>query len=52
MYAIRSYYVDVEELAVDEFGRVDPDEVRASIRPETALVSVIYANNEIGTIIV
>jgi cysteine desulfurase len=29
---------------------VDPDDVAASIRPDTALVSVIYANNEIGTI--
>jgi cysteine desulfurase len=41
---------EIEELAVDEFGQVDPDEVRASIRADTALVSVIYANNEIGTI--
>ena len=41
---------EIEELGVDEVGLVDPDEVRASIRPDTALVSVIYANNEIGTI--
>lgn len=41
---------EVEELAVDEYGQVDPDEVRSSIRSDTALVSVIYANNEIGTI--
>ena len=41
---------DVEELPVDEFGRVDPEEVAGSLRPDTALVSVIYANNEIGTI--
>lgn len=40
----------VEELPVDEFGRVDPDDVAGSIRPDTALVSVIYGNNEIGTI--
>lgn len=44
------YGFDVDELPVDEYGRVDPDDVAASIRPETALVSVIYANNEIGTI--
>ncbi|HVP21291.1 MAG TPA: cysteine desulfurase family protein [Anaerolineaceae bacterium] len=41
---------EVEFLPVDEFGRVDPNDVTAMIRPETALVSVIYANNEIGTI--
>jgi cysteine desulfurase len=41
---------DVELLPVDQFGRVDPQDVKASIRPNTALVSVIYANNEIGTI--
>ncbi len=41
---------DVEELPVDEYGRVSPEDVAAMIRPDTALVSVIYANNEIGTI--
>lgn len=44
------YSFDVETLPVDQFGRVDPQDVKASIRPNTALVSVIYANNEIGTI--
>lgn len=48
---LEEYYgFDVETLPVDEFGRVDPQDVKASIRPNTALVSVIYANNEIGTI--
>jgi cysteine desulfurase len=37
-------------LPVDEFGQVDPDEIEANLRPDTALVSVIYANNEIGTL--
>jgi cysteine desulfurase len=41
---------EVEFLPVDDFGRVDPNDVAALLRPETALVSVIYANNEIGTI--
>lgn len=40
----------LEELAVDSYGRVDPQDVRRALRPETALVSIIYANNEIGTI--
>lgn len=48
---LEEYYgFDVELLPVDQFGRVDPQDVKASIRPNTALVSVIYANNEIGTI--
>lgn len=42
--------LDVEELPVDEYGQVSPEDVAAMIRPDTALVSVIYANNEIGTI--
>ncbi|MGA9406938.1 MAG: cysteine desulfurase family protein [Bacteroidota bacterium] len=41
---------DVTILPVDEFGKVDPDEVRAAILPGTSLVSVMHANNEIGTI--
>ena len=41
---------EVTLLPVDEFGRVDPDKIRASIVPQTSLVSVMHANNEIGTI--
>lgn len=37
-------------LGVDEFGFVRPKDVEAAITPETILVSVMYANNEIGTI--
>jgi cysteine desulfurase len=40
----------VTEVPVAPDGRVDPDEVARAITPETALVSVMYANNEIGTI--
>ena len=46
----REFGCNLEYLPVDEFGRVDPQEVARRIRPETALVSVIYANNEIGSI--
>ncbi len=35
---------------VDGTGRVDPDDVRRAITPETILVSVMHANNEVGTI--
>lgn len=41
---------DVEMLPIDEYGRVDPGDVAERLRPETAIVSVIYANNEIGTL--
>jgi len=40
----------VTYLPVDGFGRVDPDEVRRAITPDTALISVMHANNEVGTI--
>jgi cysteine desulfurase len=35
---------------VDSHGAVDPDDVRRAIEPGTALVSVIHANNEVGTL--
>ena len=41
---------EVTLLPVDESGIVDPAQVEAAIREDTALVSVMYANNEIGTI--
>jgi cysteine desulfurase len=37
-------------LPVDRYGRVDPDDVRRAIIPETILISVMHANNEVGTI--
>jgi cysteine desulfurase len=37
-------------LPVDHYGRVDPAEVERAITDETILVSVMYANNEVGTI--
>ena len=41
---------EVTYLNVDENGVVKLDELKAAIRPETILISVMYANNEIGTI--
>ena len=41
---------DVTYLPVDELGRVSPAEVEAAIRPDTLLISIMAANNEIGTI--
>ncbi len=37
-------------LPVDSYGRVDPDEVGRAITDQTILVSIMYANNEVGTI--
>jgi cysteine desulfurase len=37
-------------LPVDRYGMVDPDDVRKAIRPSTLLISIMYANNEVGTI--
>ncbi len=37
-------------LPVDGYGQVDPDDVRKAIRPDTAVISVMHANSEVGTI--
>ena len=40
----------ISYLPVDQYGLVDPDNVRKAINPETILISIMAANNEIGTI--
>ncbi len=40
----------VTVLAVDRHGRLDPEEVRQALTPRTILVSVMHANNEVGTV--
>ncbi len=41
---------EVTRVPVDQFGHVDPDDVANAIRPETIIVSVMMANNEVGTV--
>ena len=42
--------VDVSYVRGGSSGVVDPDEIRRALRPETILISVMHANNELGTI--
>lgn len=41
---------EVTYLPVDSMGLISPEQVEKAIRPDTALVTIMYANNEIGTI--
>ncbi len=41
---------EVTYLSVDEFGLINPDELRSAITEKTVLISIMFANNEIGTI--
>jgi cysteine desulfurase len=47
---LESQGYEITRLKVDQYGLVDPADVAAAIRPDTILVSVMHANNEIGTI--
>ncbi len=48
--ALLSQGVDVTVLPVDKYGMIDPEHVASAIRPNTVLVSAMWANNEVGTI--
>src|SRR5271169_1399170 len=48
--ALEKQGVSVSYLSVDREGRVDPESVRHAIRPETVLITVMQANNELGTV--
>ncbi len=41
---------DITYLPVDEYGLISLDDLKNAIRPDTVLISVMFANNEIGTI--
>ncbi|MFQ5509229.1 MAG: IscS subfamily cysteine desulfurase [Leptospirillia bacterium] len=46
----RAGKLEITEVAVDKEGRVSPQDIQAALRPDTVLISVMTANNEIGTI--
>jgi len=48
--ALETQGVSVTYLPVDRQGLVDPESVRRAIRPETFLITVMHANNELGTL--
>ncbi len=41
---------ELTELGVDRFGRVNPADLAAALRPDTLVVSIMAANNEVGTL--
>lgn len=47
---LEKFGFETVELPVDRYGRVDPDELEAALDDRTILVSVMLANNEVGTI--
>jgi cysteine desulfurase len=47
---LEKYGYEVTYLPVEKDGRVNLDELRAAIRPNTILISIMYANNEIGVV--
>ena len=47
---LEKFGFEIVELPVDRYGRVDPDQLEAAITDRTILVSIMLANNEVGTI--
>ncbi len=48
--ALREQGWEITFVPVDSTGMVDPDDVRRAIQPSTGLITVMHANNEVGTI--
>ncbi len=47
---LEKFGFEVVELPVDRYGRVDPDQLEAALNERTILVTIMLANNEVGTI--
>jgi cysteine desulfurase len=41
---------ETTQVSVDNFGMVDPEQVQWALRPDTILVTIMHANNEVGTV--
>ena len=41
---------EITYLPVDKYGTVNPEDIKKTIRPDTVLISIMHANNEVGTI--
>lgn len=48
--ALKKEGFEITLVPVDEFGRVSPEDIKNAIKDDTVMVSVMFANNEIGTI--
>lgn len=48
--ALTSQGYEISVVPVDHVGNVDPESVRAAIRPTTALISIMFVNNEVGSL--
>src|SRR6266480_4215796 len=48
--ALEAQGFDVTYVGVDEYGIVDPDDVRRAIRPDTIAISIMHANIEVGSL--
>jgi len=42
--------LEITSVPVDRYGQVDPEDIRRAITPRTILVSIMHANNEVGTV--
>jgi len=47
---LERFGIETTCLPVDDMGQVDPDTVKAAIRPDTIFISIMHANNEVGTL--
>ncbi len=48
--ALERFGIEVTQVPVDNHGCVDPEDVKKAMRSDTVLVSIMHANNEVGTI--
>ncbi|MGB4338566.1 MAG: cysteine desulfurase NifS [Bacillota bacterium] len=48
--SLRSLGFEVTVVPVDQYGMVNPDDVRAAITPNTFLITIMHSNNEVGTL--